>query len=324
MSFEFPESAYSIRAILLIPFAALYWLGWRVYEYVYQLGWKKPKRPHTPVLVVGNLTVGGMGKTPITMEVVRSLQRIGKCVVISASGYGSPRAQLATLAPDGPLNPAEWGDEPALLRDFLPDVPLIIGRNRVIAAEICHREFPDAVLVLDDGYQHKPLYKDISILVDPARPRNHWVLPAGPYREPHANRSRADARIPSDFKVVLHTPQVRINGGEPEDWPAESRVQLLTAIANPIRILHTIEDFGPKIGFVRTLPDHHPLQSADVFDKMDPNLPIIVTEKDWVKLKRRPDIGNWTIWVVTHDIRFESPTHMDIWLNERLEKIAKA
>ncbi|MFX8929914.1 tetraacyldisaccharide 4'-kinase, partial [Acinetobacter baumannii] len=84
------------------------------------------------------------------------------------------------MAPDGPLDPAGWGDEPAMFRWLLPDVPLVVGRRRVLAAELVHQHFPKAVLVMDDGFQHLPVKKHIQILLDDPTPKNSRCLPAGP------------------------------------------------------------------------------------------------------------------------------------------------
>jgi len=173
----------SVATIVLSPFAGLYALGWLGYEATYRWGLKRPSAPHHPVVCVGNLTVGGTGKTPTTRYLAELLLGMGREVVASCSGYGSAAAEAAQVAPMGPLSAHTWGDEAALLRYSLPEVPLIVGRRRVLAAELCHQHYPRAVLLMDDGFQHLPLAKDVAIVLDPPR-RNRLCLPAGPYREP--------------------------------------------------------------------------------------------------------------------------------------------
>ena len=190
-----------LARLALSPLSLIYAIGWEAYLGVYRLGLKRAKEPHRPVVCVGNLVSGGSGKTPATLHVAQVLADLGHSVVLSASGYGSPGSEAATLIPEGPLDPSEWGDEPALYRELLPAVPIIVGRRRVLAAEICAREFPDAVLLMDDGFQHLPLRKHLSMILDSPEPENRMCLPAGPYREPRWNRRRADLVLPGQFRM---------------------------------------------------------------------------------------------------------------------------
>src|SRR5579885_1414322 len=189
------QAGFRLIRIALTPLSWLYAAGWQGYLTIYRFGWKKAKAPHHPVVCIGNLKAGGTGKSPVTRYVADVLSSLQRQVVISCSGYGAPRSEAATLTPKGPLDAREWGDEAAMLRAFLPDTPLIVGRDRVEAAKICNKTHPDAVLLLDDGFQHLPLAKDLTILLDPPAENGH-CLPAGPYREPRRNRSRADLVLP--------------------------------------------------------------------------------------------------------------------------------
>src|ERR1700740_2610619 len=162
--------------IFLAPISFLYALGWRSYLALYQLGLKKPSEPHKPVVCVGSLQVGGSGKTPLTLYLAALLRKLGYEVAIGCSGYGCPASEAAKIAPDGPLKASEWGDEPAMIRELLPEVPLIVGRRRVLAAKLCHASFPNSVLLMDDGFQHLPLQKHLSLLAMPPR-KNQRCLP---------------------------------------------------------------------------------------------------------------------------------------------------
>ena len=125
-----------------------------IYESIYRFHLKQPKSPHSPIICVGNLMAGGSGKTPFVLYLSKILAELGYEVVLSCSGYGSPVSREAQVAPEGPLNPNKWGDEPAMIRWLNPELPLIVGRDRVLAATLCVHHFPRAVLLLDDGYQH--------------------------------------------------------------------------------------------------------------------------------------------------------------------------
>lgn len=281
--------------VALTPLSWLYSAGWTTYESLYRLGLKRAAEPHKPVLCVGNLTAGGSGKTPFVALLARGIpSRLGREVVIGCSGYGSPRAEAATLAPEGALAAKEWGDEAALLRELVPGVPLVVGRRRVLAAEIAHQAFPRAVLLMDDGLQHLPLRKHATIVLDPDR-GNRATFPAGPYREPRSHRSRADLLIPDQFRLHLQTTVP----GAPETG------QALCAIGDPARFRSNLEDLGIRITVFRALSDHDPLDRADLLQGLDPKLPLIVTAKDWVKLKERSDIGAWDVRVAGQGCQVE-------------------
>lgn len=312
-----------IQTVLLAPLAALYWLGWRGYELVYRVGLKKPKRPHSPVVVVGNLTVGGSGKTPATIFVARALLDLRRQVVISTSGYGSPGSVMATLAPAGELKASEWGDESAEIREALPEVPMIVGRNRVRAAEICAEHFPDAVLLLDDGLQHKPLAKDITIVLDPPR-GSPMVLPAGPYREPKSNLKYASARIPGDFELRVRSVSLRKSTGElvAEKEVAGQKVNVLTAIARPERVMYLVERLGALVAGGTHLKDHDPMTNPKLRQTLVPGIPVIVTKKDWMKLKHLPPLGE-EVWVLEREIVIEPRERFMAWLDKELNGVKR-
>ncbi|MBS1709144.1 MAG: tetraacyldisaccharide 4'-kinase [Armatimonadetes bacterium] len=269
---------------LLSPLSVLYALGWWAYQSIYVLGLKKAAKPHRPIVCVGNLVAGGAGKTPTTLFVLDTLLAAGHQVVVSASGYGSPHQHEAALAPEGDLNPAEWGDEPALFRLKRPDVPLVVGRDRVMAAELVARHYPSAVMLMDDGYQHLRLDPDVRILLDPPRP-NRLCLPVGPYREPRwTGVRRASAVVPPDF-AWSRTPTVL---SLPDGTPAmpDRPCCVVCALAEPDRFLADLASLGVNVAETRVLPDHDPLEPGTLFDSLPPTMPLVTTAKDWVKLRR--------------------------------------
>lgn len=290
--------------VLMAPLSALYYAGWVGYEAVYKLGLKRPIEPKIPVVVVGNLTVGGMGKTPTTLAICRLLKELGYEAVIGASGYGSPHAEAASLSPDGELSAAEWGDEPALMRWIEPEFPIIVGRRRTLAAEICAEHYPNAVLVMDDGYQHKPLKHDVSILLDAERVANALVLPGGPYREPRKNRKNADYLLPDHFKLKHHGTKFLNEQGKEIEYPARD-IQLLTAIAKPDRLVQTLGILGFRVLRARHFPDHDKLVGAEVFSKFERDIPLVVTSKDWVKIRERKDLDGWDFEIANYRVTVE-------------------
>jgi len=307
-------SARLLRGALW-PASLLYAAGWECYASAYRLGIKRAAAPHSPVLCIGNLVSGGTGKSPMTVYVAQVLRDLGREVVISASGYGSPSAEAAQLAPSGPLKAGEWGDEPAMLRELLPEAPLIVGRRRVLAAEICHREFPGAVLLMDDGFQHLPLKKSTTIVLDPPR-GNRFCLPAGPYREPRRNARLAELVIPGKFQVVEGEFSVCSSEGATE---LKGECAVLTALGNPSAFLDSLRANRHEIRDTRLLPDHNPLTAGNLFEGLPKGLPIVCTMKDWVKLRDRADIGEHEFWVARHRIRIEPEEEFRRWLAARVQ-----
>lgn len=305
---ESPRLGPRLVRAALTPLSWLYAAGWQTYLATYRWGLKRAAEPHRPVVCVGNLQAGGSGKSPLVRHLVDVLREMGREVVVSCSGYGAPHAEAASLAPDGPLDAARWGDEPAMLRDLVPDLPLVVGRRRVLAAELVHERRPHAVMLMDDGFQHLPLRKTISIVLDPEAPPNSRCLPAGPYREPRGNRKRADLVLPGRFRVVEEGPWLD------EEWPP--RFVALCALGQPSRFLASLP--RPPVS-TKVLPDHDPLTAGNLFDGMDPALPVVVTAKDWVKLRARTDLAGRRILVARHAVRVEPAAEFRAWLAERLD-----
>lgn len=270
---------------VLTPASWLYAGGWQGYLALYRTGIKHSKEAHPRVICVGNLTVGGMGKTPVTIYLAKLLTEFGYRVTLGCSGYGSPSAESARLAPQGPLDPFVFGDEPALIRDALPDLPMVIGRRRPLAAQIAYENDPDGILLMDDGFQHLPLKVQLAILVDERSPKNARCLPAGPYREPRSNAKRAAMMLPNE--------RFSIDYSEPElvGLPAKpAKAHLLCGIGRHQSFVQTVESMGIDVASLTALGDHNSLQDASLFKQIDPGYPVLVTTKDWVKLRQRADV----------------------------------
>lgn len=308
-------------AMALAPLGGLYALGWWSYQSIYTLGVKKPYRPCVPVLTVGNLIAGGAGKTPVTLYVARLLRDAGVPVVASLSGYGFPRSENATLTPNGQLEVLEWGDEPAVFRDALADVPLVVGRDRVMASQIIERDFPKSVMVMDDGFQHLRLAQDVSLVLDPGLP-NQFCLPAGPYREPKSTgRKRATLTLPSDRFQVASDFHLRTAEGLEVCEPQP--VQVLTAIARPYRLHASLEALKFRIERAVHLPDHDPLAAGTLLDEFDSQTPIVVTAKDWVKLRSRKDVVGRTVLVADVSARVTPESEFRGWLMDKLDEAGR-
>lgn len=319
VSNRFTESLFrpGFTAWVLLPCTALYWLGWRSYEAIYRLGLKHPQRAHPAVICVGNLVVGGSGKTPFTRWLAEQLTARGYSVVLSLSGYGSPRSVAATLAPEGELDPAEWGDEPALMRSYLPSVPMVVGRRRVLAAQIAAERFPGSVLLLDDGYQHLPLQKDFALILDVGTPVR-YCLPSGPYRQPARDIIRADVDVHRQMDPARVQTLSRRDGSRVStDWLAGRSISLLVAVAQPFWVQYAIEELGARMTYGQFLDDHDPLTAPTLLKDVPRDRPLVVTAKDWVKLRRRTDLAG--IEVMIFDYEYEFPENLVENLVTRLD-----
>ena len=309
-------------ACALLPLAFVFGMVSGARRWMYRIGVWRPVRLGVPVIVVGNLIVGGAGKTPTVLGVVAMLQRHGYRPGIVSRGYGRRTdANLSTnssaILNVDPNTPAEaCGDEPLLLR-LRSGAPVVVGRDRVAAGRALLMWHPAVdVIVSDDGLQHLALARDAQVLVfDERGGGNGWLLPAGPLREPVPHR------VPPCSLVLYNaaapsTPLPgfiarRSLGGAValSDWwrgaPAQREVlqalrgRKITAaagLARPQRFFEMLSLEGLNIAAL-PLPDHHdfavmpwPADAADV----------IVTEKDAVKLDPAR-VGMTRVWVAALD-----------------------
>jgi tetraacyldisaccharide 4'-kinase len=303
---------------VMSPLAGLYGLGWLAYRLRFDLGFKKPFQASQPVICVGSLMAGGAAKSPVTLASAEILLQRRKKVVVSLSGYRSQRRKGAFLAPDGPLEAKVWGDETAVFRDLLPEVPLVTGKDRVESAKLAHEAHPDAIFLMDDGYQHWELTKDVTILMDPDPTPNPFLIPAGPYREPRSNgRSRASLCLPSEeFRpyITEWTLKSPIDDSE----PSGEDVQLLCAIGRPFRMVWSLEQAGKRVVDAKLLPDHDPLDAPDLWKSMRPDVPIVMTHKDWVKVRERKDWEGRPLFVARLKVTIKPEESFGDWLISRL------
>ena len=166
----------------------------------YEIGIFRVKRLPLPVISVGNITMGGTGKTPTVILIARELMARGKRVAVLTRGYGGSLEGETRIVSDGEklfLSPAEAGDEPCLLASSLPGLMVVMGSDRYRAGCLALKELSPDCFILDDGFQHQRLGRDLDILLlDGTAPFNNgWTLPAGFLREPISAVSRADLVI---------------------------------------------------------------------------------------------------------------------------------
>jgi len=278
---------------LLLPANLLFLLLITLRRLAYRAGLLKTRRLPVPVIVVGNLSVGGSGKTPLTLCIAQWLRDLGYHPGIISRGYGG-RARVP-MAVRADSDPALVGDEPLLLaRRGL--CPVWIGRERVAAGRQLLANHPEVdVLVADDGLQHYALARDMEIVVvDGDRGfGNGRLLPAGPLREPLGRLATVDAAVvnggnPDDFILLPPSFAMRLRGAtfrnlrEPARTADASgfagrQVHALAGIGHPRRFFDHLERLGVRAE-QHAFPDHHAFTERDM-----PRGTVLMTEKDAVK-----------------------------------------
>ena len=286
-------------SILLTPIALCFGIAVILRRALYRYGILKSVRLGVPVIVVGNLTVGGTGKTPLVLWAVERLRAAGKHPGIVLRGYGGHggRGGAAEQALPGSGDTRRVGDEAMLLAER-SECPVWAGRDRVAAAMALLAAHPHCdVIVCDDGLQHYRLARDVEIAVEDDRGHgNGLLLPAGPLREPASRR--VDATV-VNANVSLQRPGAapvfqmrlapcgfqRINGaGETVEARhlAGKRLHAVAGIGNPRRFFELLRSMGLSVT-PHAFPDHHDFIGADLeFNDCDA---VLMTEKDGVKCR---------------------------------------
>lgn len=283
----------------LLPLSLLFALMIGLRRRMVTLGWLSTHRLPVPVVVVGNITVGGTGKTPLTLALVAALQRRGWHPGIVSRGYGGTARDMRAVHADD--NPFEVGDEPVLMASRT-GVPVWIARDRASAGRALLLAHPEVnVLISDDGLQHLALARDMEIaVVDGQRLLgNGALLPAGPLREPGTRLDTVDAVVVNgaprhDFSTG--SPQFGMRllgrtwvglGQKSQQVPLESfRGQTCHAVAgigNPERFFEYLETLGITV-IPHAFPDHHAYVPEEL--RFDFPAPVLMTEKDGIKCRR--------------------------------------
>lgn len=265
----------------------------------YRRGWRRGQRLAVPVVVVGNIVVGGAGKTPLTLYLARQLLAAGRRPGIVSRGYGSREAGVRAVGPTD--DAARVGDEPLLLARE-SGCPVWIGRDRPAAARALLAAHPDCdVILCDDGLQHYRLERDVEIAVCDVRGLgNGRLLPVGPLREPRQRLVQADAVVgngmapellfktrdaaPPLFRMTL-VPTRFLNLHKPEEGCSVAALQgrklyAVAGIGHPQRFFRTLAELGLQVE-ARAFPDHHSYTAADLEFARDGVL--LTTAKDGVK-----------------------------------------
>ncbi|MES2351357.1 MAG: tetraacyldisaccharide 4'-kinase [Pseudomonadota bacterium] len=296
---------------------------------MFRAGWLKSSRLPVPVVVVGNIYIGGTGKTPLTIWLVQALQAAGMKPGVISRGHGSSADGAREVG--AASTPAQVGDEPLLIKQRT-GCPVMVGRDRAATGRALLAAHPEVdILLTDDGLQHYALQRDIEIILFDGRGAgNGWLLPAGPLREPVSRRRdftvintpRLDAGLaaavgghrgaPAPIQMVLagdHAEQLRDRGvrrtlAELASSGAGLRIAAAAGIGNPARFFGMLKAAGLRITEL-PLPDHHDFQDRP-FAALDADL-ILMTEKDAVKCAQIEELrDDPRLWVVPVTARIDS------------------
>ncbi|MBT9614396.1 MAG: tetraacyldisaccharide 4'-kinase [Burkholderiales bacterium] len=300
--------------VILLPLSLAFWLLSTLRRALYRLGWIASVKLPAPVIVVGNIAVGGTGKTPLVIALIALLKEQGYRPGIISRGYRGKSTLPRPVRSDS--DPAEVGDEPVLLA-MKTACPVWIGQNRVEAGMALLGSHPEVnVIVSDDGLQHYRMQRDVEVVVIDAERwfGNGQLLPAGPLREPPLRLKQADVvvingwlpgaplqrreftmQLNGDLFYNLRNPTLR---ARPEIFVGQT-VHAVAGIGHPERFFKHLKKLGMRFS-EHPFPDHHAFTPRDLaFHESDV---ILMTEKDAVKCV---DFAGDNVWVLPIEARLD-------------------
>jgi tetraacyldisaccharide 4'-kinase len=279
---------------VLLPLVPIYAAALGVKNLAYARGWRRPERLAGPVISIGNLSVGGSGKTPLTIRLAELLQGQGIAVDVLSRGYGRSSAAVRRVNPAGSAE--DFGDEPLLIAQT-SGVPVYVGPSRYAAGCLAESDSPiPRVHLLDDGFQHRQLARDVDIVVLHRSDFSGGLLPSGRLREPLSSLSRAQIVVlREDDRDLL--PELRYHSSHAKVWfasrslaiPAVRRAVAVCAIARPEEFFSGLRGAGVALLATRSWRDHHRWTQADIASLLELQRQhqaeaFLTTEKDLVRL----------------------------------------
>lgn len=335
--------------LLLSPFSLVYALIQQLRAALYRIGLLNSMRLPCPVISIGNLTVGGTGKTPVTAHIARLLLAQGYRVAVLSRGYGGSLEGTCVVVSDGAtvmVQPEQCGDEPYLLASTIPGLMVITGSDRHAAGLMALEQLSPDLFLLDDGFQHLRLQRDLNILLlDYNRPfGNGWTLPGGLMREPRPAAQRADlviqTRCPDNAALITVVPGKpalaaahRLVDARPlrgGDHLSLSSLQgpgflAFAGIAQPDIFFDGLRDKGINVVHTLSFPDHalyDHARLAEILAALRSSRAeyAITTEKDGVKLKQLPQEMATVTYVARLDIELDKPAELLALLLNLLQK----
>ena len=310
---------------MLLPLSGLYWLLTALRRFLYRAGLMRTRRAKVPVIVIGNITAGGTGKTPVTVWLASALAERGFSPGVVSRGYGGSKSGTS-MRVDARSDPAVVGDEPVLIA-MRTGRPVVVDADRARGAAMLVQDGADLVIA-DDGLQHLRLGRTYEIcVVDGARwLGNRFVLPAGPLRETTSRLNRVDQILVNgrlheagetaneqnaiEFELVARE-VCRLNGSlsRPIERFGGTTVHGIAAIGNPTRFFDMLRSHDIQV-IEHRLPDHSAIDMASL--SFGDDFDILMTEKDAVKMESRVSDR---FWYVPVDVELD-PVLAGPWLEQ--------
>lgn len=298
--------------VILWPLSLIYRVVFKFNKALYDVGLKSIYTAPVPVIIVGNLTVGGTGKTPMVIYLIEQLRLQGYSPGVISRGYHANALEgVVSVTSDTPITKS--GDEAAVIVKRT-QVPMVVSANRRAACEILLKEFSVDLIISDDGLQHHALARDVEIcLRDETTTRsNHCLLPAGPYREPQTRLSTVDLLVThrkasseandsseetdKHFTMYLSASEpLSLNRTTSENsvstkFDTGKLTHAVAGIANPQRFFDTCKSLGYTIE-EHAFADHHPFTEGDL--NFGEAAQVLMTEKDAVKCAKLSNANHW-------------------------------
>ncbi len=302
-------------ACLLLPIALIFYLIIACRRIFYRLGIFSVWTPPVPLIVIGNIFVGGTGKTPLVIWLVSALRAQGYTPGVISRGYGGSADTVIEVRADMPAT--QTGDEPLLIAQKT-EVPVFVGRHRVAAARALLAAYPTVdVIISDDGLQHYAMGRMLEIQLSDTRGHgNGWLLPAGPLREPASRKSdfyviNGASRTSSDgfaMQLAGHHAEQLADRRQRADLSSlkDKRIAAVAGIGHPERFFSMLRAEGLSLESTHALPDHFDF-SVNPFAAITADI-ILITEKDAVKCSRIAGIAQDTrLWTVPVEATIAGP-----------------
>ncbi|QYJ87563.1 tetraacyldisaccharide 4'-kinase [Shewanella mesophila] len=307
-----PNIGMQLLVWLLLPLSGLFYLVSRFRRLLFKLGIKKAHTLPVPVIVVGNITVGGSGKTPTVIYLIEMLRRHGYLPGVISRGYGVDFSGTREVLPG--MSPTEVGDEPAMIV-ARTQVPMVIGRNRVEAAKALIASRDVNVIISDDGLQHYALNRDIELLVLDGERRfgNAYLLPSGPLREGIWRQKEVDFTLvngescrENEFLMQLEPGHwQRVQGSQTDElnsFSIDAESVAIAGIGNPQRFFNTLKQMDIHVDKQHAFDDHQAFLLEDIIAIAGEHQ-VLMTEKDAVKCREFAK-QNW--WYLPVDAKIDS------------------
>jgi len=252
------------------PFSGIYGAATALRNTLYDHGTLSAHRLERPVVSIGNLSVGGSGKTPFVIALGELLKARGICFDVLSRGYGRKTRRVLSVNPGGLV--CDFGDEPLLIARRL-GVPVIVGASRYKAGQLAEAKFQTQLHILDDGFQHRSLFRDIDIVLMTERDFEDQLLPSGRLREPLVSLNRADAIVLPQESAVPQAISTRSSQSRKRLWRMHRQIAIQSAPVEPIVFcgIARPEQFFAQVRATGISPakevefhDHHAYTRGDV------------------------------------------------------------